>query len=235
MNSAYLNDAYTHTFTTTVERVEANQVFLATTYFYPTGGGQPCDLGTITHNNTIYTVIDVQKNESTIIHTLDKQGLQPGDIVTCTIDWKRRYQLMKMHTAIHLLGAVFEHEAGTQTTGNQIGLEESRVDSNFPVFTKELIQTYIDQANILLKKNLPVTTYFVETKKALEDPTLFKLAAGFKHTNLEHLRIVAIGDYDKQADGGTHVNNTSEIGTIILKGTESKGKERKRVYFSLAP
>ncbi len=233
MHAAYLDNAYTQAFTTTITAAEGTTITLEKTYFYPTGGGQPCDYGTITSNNITYNVTDVKKEGENIIHIVDKPGLHTGATVDCNIDWKRRYQLMKMHTAMHLLCAVFEHEAGTQTTGNNIDITESRADSNFKTFNKEIIQHYIDQANKLIQQDLPVTISYLDSAAALNDPNLFKLATGFKHTHLEKIRIVSIGDYDRQADGGTHVKTLKELGTIQLTKTESKGKERKRVYFTL--
>ena len=234
-NAAYLDDAYTKEFTTTVTSAEGTAITLATTYFYPTGGGQPCDYGTITQGTTTYHVVDVSKKEGVIIHTVDKLGLQVEMEVTCALDWKRRYQLMKMHTAEHLFAAVCEHEAGTITTGNQLDIQQSRTDANFTDFNKETIQKYIDTTNNLIKQDLSVTISYLDAATALNDQTLFKLAAGFKHTTLEKIRIVSIGTYDRQADGGTHVKNLKEIGQLQLLRTESKGKERKRVYFTLLP
>ncbi|MBU2634502.1 MAG: alanyl-tRNA editing protein, partial [Nanoarchaeota archaeon] len=180
-----------------------------------------------------YNVVYVGKFDGKISHEVDKEGLKVGDKVRGVLDWDRRYKLMRMHTASHILSGVLHKETGALITGNQLGVDKSRDDFNLENFDKEEIKNYIDKANEILDRNLDVKISFLKKDEALKDKELFKLAAGFKH-DFEEIRIVEIGDYDKQADGGTHVKNTKECGKIEFLKCDNKGKNNRRVYFKLS-
>ncbi|RMF54344.1 alanyl-tRNA editing protein [Candidatus Woesearchaeota archaeon] len=235
MRALYLDDSYLKEFESVVKEVNQDKfVVLENTAFYPNGGGQPYDTGKIiSENGKEYKVVFVGKFSGQISHEVDKPGLKVGDRIKGIIDWERRYRLMRMHTASHIIANVFHNDAGAKITGNQLGIEKSRVDFSLERFDRELINNYIKKANEIIKRNLEVSVEFVPREEAEKDPSLFKLAMSFPH-DFKELRIVSIGDVDRQCDGGTHVKNTSEIGTVELVKLENKGKNNRRVYFTLS-
>lgn len=228
----FLEDCYAKEADAEVVSADANRVELDRTIFYPQGGGQPCDTGRITCNGTEYAVSDVKKENGTIIHFVDKAGLKAGDKVHCIIDWERRHLMMRYHTASHVIAAVMHKSAGALITGNQIAADETRFDFNLENFDREKMADYVREANEKIRQNIPIKTYFLPREEAMKIPGIVKLAAALP-PQVEQLRIVEIGDLDIQADGGTHVRNTSEVGQIEITKLENKGKERRRIYFRL--
>ncbi len=223
----FMEDQYLKEFPAAVTNVNNNEIELDKTAFYPEGGGQPCDLGMVENNNDMYNVTHVRKENGRIVHTVDKEGLKINDKINCKIDWPRRYALMRNHTAAHVLSAVINNETGALITGNQLGTEQSRIDFSLEVFDKEKIKEYVEKANGLLAQDVPIKTYFISWEEV--DESITKLAMGL-HGH-EKIRIVEIGDIDRQADGGTHVTSTREVGRIELLKIENKGKNNRRVYF----
>jgi misacylated tRNA(Ala) deacylase len=235
MRPLYLEDSYLKEFESIVKEVNNEKyIVLENTAFYPTSGGQPHDEGQIICNNTTYNVVYVGKFSGNISHEVDKPGLNPGDKIKGIINWERRYRLMRMHTASHIIASIFHREANLKITGNQLGLDKSRMDFNMEDFDKDKIQHYLDLANKAISENHEVTIKFVSRAEALKAPELFKLAKEFPQ-DIKEIRIVTIGNIDRQADGGTHVNNTKEIGQIQLLKLENKGKNNRRLYFTLNP
>jgi misacylated tRNA(Ala) deacylase len=230
----YLRNSYLKEFEATVTEVNGKYVILDKTNFYPSSGGQLNDTGTIIKNGEEFKVVFVGKFDGKISHEIDKEGLKVGDNVKGIIDWGRRYKLMRSHTASHILSYVLNTEAGALITGNQLDIDKCRDDFNLENFDREKLKNYIEKANEILSKNLDVKIYFLKRDEAMKDKSLFKLAAGFKH-DFEEIRIVEIGSYDRQADGGTHVNNTKECGKIEFLSCENKGKANRRIYFKLIP
>ena len=234
----FLKDSYLKEFTATVTEVnndkENNPVFiiLDQTAFYPNGGGQPSDIGTLTKDRQVYNVIFAGRFNNQISHQVDKPGLKPGDVIHGKIDWERRHILQRMHTACHVISSVFVKEAGALITGNQLDLEKSRIDFSLDNFDREKIQEYINKANELLATNQDIEISFMPREEAEKIQELSKLAIGLKQ-GVKEIRVVKIGDIDTQADGGTHVNNTSEVGKIELIKCENKGKNNRRLYFKL--
>ncbi len=228
----YLNDSYLKEFDATVVKIEGKLVVLDKTAFYPESGGQLCDLGKLTSNDIIYQIISVKKQQGEIIHELDKEGLKEGDNVHGVVDWERRYKMMRMHTAAHVLSAIINHVTKALITGNQLGLEKSRIDFNLENFNKEEIKNFFDAANEIVKWNLEIKTYFLARQEAEKEGNIFKLAKQLPE-EIKEVRIVDIESFDKQADGGTHVSRTGEVGKIIFLDAENKGKSNRRVYFCL--
>ena len=228
----YLHDSYIKDFTANVVSVENREIILGLTAFYPSSGGQPNDTGII-HVNDVeasYNVVDVIKKDGQIVHIVDTDGLSPGDNITGEINWNRRYILMRMHTAAHILSAVFNKESGVLITGNQLGVDKSRIDFNMENIDREKINSYIETANKIIAENIPVEMWSVKREDALKIPDVVKLA-GALPPDIPELRLVKIGKYDLQADGGTHVKNTGEIGKIELLSVENKGKSNRRIYY----
>lgn len=234
MNKAlYMKDSYIKEFEAEVIGVKEKYVILSQTAFYPQGGGQESDTGKlITEDGTQYSVVFVGKSEGNISHEVDKEGLKIGDVVKGVLDWEKRYAMMRAHTASHVISAVFHNELGAKITGNQLSREKIRIDFNLEDFDRDLIDRSIAQANTYLARDLPVLISELSSEEARKDPSLIKLA-GALPPNVPVLRIVAIGDVDKQADGGTHVHSTKEVGKLKLLKAENKGKNNRRIYLSL--
>jgi len=230
----YFKDSYKKEFETEIKEVNENKIILNSTYFYPSSGGQSNDTGAITRiqDKKEFKVTDIKKENNAIIHILDSSGLKKKDKVNCIIDWDRRYKLMKMHTAAHIISAIIHKKTGAMITGNQLDTEKSRIDFSLDNFNKEKIKEYIEEANNEIKKGHKVETSIISKEEAEKIKNLSKLAKGLP-PSLKEIRIVKIGSIDEQADGGTHVNSTKEIGKINLISTENKGKSNRRLYFSL--
>ena len=246
----YLNDSYLKEFEAKVIKSEAGKIILDKTAFYPESGGQPCDFGKLIKGNEEFSVTNVKKEAGEIIHhvgnaiisehpknqngffDIGKEDLQVGDEVKGIIDWQRRHKLMRMHTAAHILSAIFHLQTNALITGNQLGLDKSRIDFNTETFDREAIKEYFTAANDVVKWNLPIRAYTVPMEQIVNDKKLFKLAKGIP-PGLKDVRIVEIEIFDKQADGGTHVNSTGEVGSIIFLDAENKGADNRRVYFKV--
>ena len=234
MKSAlYMTDSYLKEFEATVENVKDDKfVILNETAFYPSGGGQPHDTGGMICNGEEYPVVFVGKFLGQISHEVSKLGLKTGDKVKCKVDWDRRYRLMRMHTSAHIIDAILYKEADALCTGNQLGLDKSRIDFSLDVLDRDKIQQYVDMANDWVKKAIDVKIYFLPREEALKIPGVVKLASVMP-PEVSELRIVEIPDVDLQADGGTQVKNTLEIGNISLVSVENKGKNNRRMYYTV--
>ena len=225
----YWEDMYAREFDATVVSVEGSRVVLDQTAFYPRGGGLVSDIGRLGGANVTETV----KENGEVFHIVDNPAaFAVGQAVHGTIDWDRRYRVMRMHTTAHILCAIVNRETGALITGNQIAPLESRIDFNLEQFDRGKLTDYVAMANGVVSRGVDVKTYFMKREEALETPGLVKLANALPPTVAE-LRIVQIGDVDTQADGGVHVANTREIGEIVVNRAENKGKSNRRVYFSL--
>jgi len=232
-NALYMADSYLKEFEAIVESVkDGKYIVLSQSAFYPQGGGQPSDTGAMLANSEEYPVVFAGKFDGRISHEVAKPGLKVGDKVTGKIDWERRYRLMRMHTSAHIIDAVLYNEAKALCTGNQLGLDKSRIDFSLDVLDRDKIQQYIDMANEWVKRAIDVKIYSLPREEALKIPGIVKLAAVMP-PEVKELRIVEIPGIDMQADGGTQVKNTSEIGRISLVSVENKGKNNRRMYYTL--
>ncbi|MBW2977931.1 alanyl-tRNA editing protein [Candidatus Woesearchaeota archaeon] len=231
----YMNDCYLKEFEATVKSVSNGKyIVLDKTGFYPKSGGQPNDVGFLVRESDgkQFTVVYAGKFSGEISHEVAEEGLKEGDNVIGKIDWSRRYKLMRMHTAAHIISAVFHQEVGALITGNQLDLEKSRIDFSLEEFDRDKIDDYIRKSNEIVEEDLPIKIYTISRAEATSDPSLFKLAKGLPE-GINEIRIVEIEGFDKQADGGTHVKSTKEVGKIVFLKAENKGKSNRRVYFKL--
>ncbi|MBI2550449.1 alanyl-tRNA editing protein [Candidatus Woesearchaeota archaeon] len=231
--TVFLEDCYAKECDSAVVAAEGSKVELDKTIFCYQGGGQPADNGKITCNGNEYKVVDIKKESGKIMHYLDKPGLKQGDKVHCTIDWERRHRLMRYHTAAHILSAIVNRKTGALITGNQISTDQARFDFDLENFDRAVIEECVKEANEAIKRNMAVKMYFLPREEAMKIPGVVKLANALP-PQVSQLRIVEIGDVDTQADGGTHVGNTSEIGAIEIIKMDNKGKSNRRIYFRLA-
>ena len=234
VKALYMDDSYLKEWDAKVESASQNKfIILDKTAFFPKGGGVEYDTGIITtENGGEFNVVYTGKFSGKISHEVDKEGLKEGDKVHCKLNWERRYLLMRYHTATHVLSGVLFNENNLKVTGNQLTTEKARVDLNMDEMDVDIIKEAIGKSNEIIKKELPVEIYYKSRAEAEKEPDLFKLAIGFPH-DIDTIRIVDIKGFDKQADGGCHVKNLSEIGKIKFKDYINKGKNFKRVYFTV--
>lgn len=231
----YLEDSYLKECEAVVASVKDGKfVVLDQTVFYPKGGGQPCDTGKIIRGNEVFNVVYVGKFSGEISHEVDRVGLKQGESVRCVLDWDRRYRLMRSHTAAHLFASLLCNGTGALVTGNQLETDKIRFDFSLEQFDPSVLQEYVDKTNQLLSGDVPVKSYELPREEALKIPGVVKMAEAFP-PDIPRLRIVELVDLDKQADGGTHVRNLNEVGQIKLLKTENKGKNNRRIYFTLTP
>ena len=232
-----MDDAYKQEFEAEVLEVNDGRfVVLDATAFYPKGGGQPHDTGVLLRGDESFKVLFTGKFDGKVSHEVDKEGLGPGDRVRGVIDWPRRYAHMRAHTASHVISSVFHGDLGCRITGNQLSEDRIRIDFDLESFDRELLEAAIRKADGLLQRGLPVSVSYLPREEALKDPSLVKLA-GATPPAVKELRIVTIGPLDdpvdRQADGGTHVKNTAEVGSLSLLKAQNKGASNRRVYVSL--
>jgi Ser-tRNA(Ala) deacylase AlaX len=228
----YMTDSYMREFESEVESADGTNIVLKDTAFYPHSGGQPNDTGKIIHEEEEYKVVDVIKDAGKIVHVIDREGLSAGDKIKGIIDWTRRYNLMRAHTATHVLCNILHKETGGLITGNQLYEDRLRVDFNLENYDRELLEKLVDKANEVLANEKEVTSYFLPREDALNVEGALKLANKLP-PEVKELRIVEIKDVDVQVDGGTHVKNTKEVGKLKLIKTENKGKNNRRLVVSL--
>jgi Ser-tRNA(Ala) deacylase AlaX len=229
----YQQDSYRKSFQSRVAAVRDGGVILEHTVFFPAGGGVLGDEGTLTAaDGSTRRVVETVDADGEVLHRLDGPPPPAGTAVTGELDWTRRYTLMRYHTATHVLCGVMFNDYGVKVTGNQLTPEKGRVDFSFEAFDRAVLEEGFRKANEMVARDLPVTISFLPAQEALQRPELFKLETGFRHT-LDTLRLVAIADFDVQADGGCHVASLKEIGRLTLTKSENKGKSNRRVYFVL--
>jgi len=234
----YLYDSYLKEFEAKVLKVEENKVILDQTAFYPWGGGLDNDKGKLIWKDKEYDVVDVRKDQESnnIIHFLSETpDFNEGEKVIGIIDWNRRYRIMRMHTAAHIISAILYNNYNVLITGGHITEEYAKDDFNIEHDNwKEIIEDVIKKANKIVEEARQVKIYFMPREEAFKIPGIVKLANKLPPA-INELRIVEIEGVDIQADGGPHVKNTKEIGEIILIKAENKGKNRKRIYYTVKP
>ena len=229
----YMDDGYLKEFEATVESVKDDKyVVLDQTAFYPLSGGVAYDTGVFVKDGEEFPVIYVGKFSGQISHEVSKPGLKVGDKITGKIDWDRRYKLMRLHTAAHLVASIFHNKGGALITGGNIELEKSRIDFSLENYDRNVIDEYVKLANELIQKDAPVKVSYMKREEALKIPDMVKLANKMP-PEVETLRIVEIENIDKQADGGCHVKSIKEIGALEILKLENKGKNNRRVYYTV--
>jgi misacylated tRNA(Ala) deacylase len=229
----YLLDCYLKEYETTVKQAKEKYIVLDDTIFYPNSGGQPHDEGTITKKDgEEFKIVYVGIFSGEISHEVDRLGLKQGDKVHLSLNWERRYTLMKMHTAAHVLSRVLYEEAGATTSGNQLGLDRSRVDFTLEKFERDKIPSWIDKANKYIEEEAEVDKSVMSMEDALKIPG-FAGPSPHLVKDLESLRVVSIGNMDAQPCGGTHLDNLSEIGEIVFVKAENKGRNNRRIYYTI--
>ena len=209
-------------------------VILDRTAFYARGGGQPGDTGVIRIDGAEVKVVDTIRREGQIIHVVaDGLGLEPGMAVEGVIDWNRRYRLMRTHTALHALSGVIYRDFGAKVTGGNMEPGVARMDFELDSISVELGRQVEEILNAELVKGYPAEVIFMAREAALSDPDLIRTKVNLIPEYVREIRVIDIVGLDRQADGGTHVASTLEVGQIRVAKTESKGKANKRMRIEL--
>jgi misacylated tRNA(Ala) deacylase len=221
----YLRDAYLQEFDARVIGVRDDAVALDRTAFYPTGGGQPHDTGALAG----LAVTDVRKDGDLVWHTLTGAPPADGAAVHGVIDWDRRHRLMRTHSALHTLCGVIWNEWGKAVTGGNMEPLEARMDFEFDPLPEGFAATVTALVSAEIAADRPIAVSFLPRGTALEDADLIRTKVNLIPASVSEIRVVDIVGLDKQADGGTHVLSTAEVGSVRVTGTESKGKGNKRV------
>jgi misacylated tRNA(Ala) deacylase len=232
----YQRDSYLKSFDAVVTAIdEANHgVVLDRTAFYPGGGGQPADQGTLSDGTTTYTVTKARKAGPDVVHIIEGEALPAvGTTLHGELNWDRRYQLMRTHTAMHVLCGVVFRDYGASVTGGDMEPLAGRMDFEFETMQKELVQTIENAVNEEIAKGHPVRVDILPREQAFQIPDLIRTKINLLPEGIAEVRVVEIVGLDLQADGGTHVANTSEVGQIRVTDYKSKGKINKRIYVEL--
>lgn len=235
----YHSDSYIQKFEAIVVEVdqENQALVLDETAFYPGGGGQPADTGKIFIENSEITINRVKKIGEKVFHYLTDSDQLPavGSHVQCSLDWERRFQLMRTHTAMHILCGVIFRDYGASVTGGDMQPLKGRMDFEFETMQKELVKDIENAINIEVDNQRLVKVNILPRKEAFKIPDLIRTKINLLPEGISEVRVVEIVGLDLQADGGTHVNNTSEVGIIHVTDYMSKGKINKRIYVELDP
>lgn len=233
----YQTDAYVQEFEAQVISVDemSRAVILDRTAFYPGGGGQPCDLGALQVNGIAYSVDKVKKQGDDVLHFLG--GDEPLPALNSashgTLDWARRYQLMRTHTALHILCGTIFRDYGAQVTGGNMDPLKGRLDFEFESMKGELVREIEEAINKEGAMARDVRVRILPREEAFQIPDLIRTKINLLPEGIQQVRTVEIVGLDLQADGGTHVANTSEVGKIRVADYKSKGAINKRIYIEI--
>lgn len=230
----YQTDSYLKSFEAEVTGVDADLrgVILDKTAFYPGGGGQPADTGRLRLGDRTYFVKRAKKAGGEILHLLEGDEPLPeaGSIVEGHLNWELRYKLMRTHTAMHVLCGVVWRDYGASVTGGDMEPLKGRMDFEFETMRRELVDEIERAINSEVANARPVRTAILPRSEAFEIPDLIRTKINLLPEGIREVRVVEIVGLDLQADGGTHVKNTAEIGRIRVADYKSKGKINKRIY-----
>lgn len=233
----YYQDSYTQSFSAVVTAVdeENHAVMLDRTVFYPGGGGQPFDMGWLEIDGRQVSVARARKAPEGIWHVLEGESRLPlaGQGVHGIIDWQRRYALMRTHTAMHILCGVVFRDFGAQVTGGDMDLLDGRMDFEFESMTRDLVSVIEESVNREVQMARPVHANILPREEAFQIPDLIRTKINLLPPGIESVRTIEIVGLDLQADGGTHVRNTAEVGRMTIADYKSKGKINKRIYVRL--
>jgi misacylated tRNA(Ala) deacylase len=233
----YQTDSYQKSFRAVVQSVDRENrgIVLDQTAFYPGGGGQPSDQGWLTIDNQSFFIARAKKIGPEVYHFIEGDFPLPeiGASVDGKIDWQRRYALMRTHTALHILCGVVFRDYGALVTGGDMDPWMGRMDFEFETMQKELVQSIEAAVNREVAQNRPVKVAILPRHEAFQIPDLIRTKINLLPEGIQEVRVVEIVGLDLQADGGTHVRNTSEVGRVRVTDYKSKGRINKRIYIEL--
>jgi misacylated tRNA(Ala) deacylase len=230
----FLKDSYLRKFETRVVRLAGREAILGSTAFYPGGGGQPPDKGTLGVGPVRAKVVDVRRGGAEIVHVLDNPIPDSVRDLKGELDWERRYAHMRHHTALHVLSGVIWRNFEAKVTGGQMRADRARMDFSFPgEWTVDVVGEIERLTNEALASARSVKVYGLPREEALKNVDLIRTQVNLVPERVRVIRIVEIEGLDTQADGGTHVANTREVGQMEITGHKSKGRQNKRIEFVL--
>jgi len=233
----YHQDSYRQSMAARVTGVDKQNhgIILDQTIFYPGGGGQPPDRGWITIDKEQHQLRGVKRISGEVIHLLPEDASlpAPGSSLEAGLDWKRRYQLMRTHTAMHILCGTIFRDYGASVTGGNMEPLKGRMDFEFASLERELVNKIEHAVNQEIKRSLPVSWRVIPRDEAFQIPDLIRTKINLLPPSISEVRIVEIANLDLQADGGTHVKNTSEVIGVKITDYKSKGRENKRIYLEV--
>ncbi len=232
----YHADSYVSNFDATVMAVENSAIALDRTAFFPGGGGQMADQGTLRWNGRHLPLTGLSKRGDVVWHEVAPETNPlpaPGDAITGELDWALRYRMMRTHTALHMLSAVIFRDFGAQVTGGHMYPDRARMDFAMQAFTPECIRDIEARVNEAVAEDHPVRVYTLPREEAFQIPDLIRTKINLLPPEITTVRIVEIVGLDLQADGGTHVRSTREVGGIRVTNVENKGKQNKRMEIQL--
>lgn len=222
-------DSYLRETEATVVSGESEGVVLDRTVFYARGGGQPGDTGWLRWAGGEARVADTVKGAGVPLHVVEGEAPPLGTAVRAEIDWDRRHLLMRTHTALHVLSAVIWRDFGAKVTGGNMEPGVARMDFELDAMSVEFGREVEERVNVAVAEDRPVLVAFLPRAVALADPDLIRTKVNLIPDHVDPIRVIEIEGVDKQADGGTHVRTTGEIGRVRVVKTESKGKAFKRM------
>jgi misacylated tRNA(Ala) deacylase len=231
----YPTDSYCKEFRATVTEVDsvANAIALDQTAFYPGGGGQPHDTGQLRFNGQTVAVTKVARRGAQVWHTVEGTLPGVGTVVQGEINWERRYQLMRTHSALHVLCGIVWRDYGALVTGGNMEPLQGRMDFEFEALRRELVQEIEDKVNAEIQQGRDVRVRILPRDEAFQIPDLIRTKINLLPEGIAEVRTVDIVGLDLQADGGTHVANIREVGHVRVVDYQSKGKMNKRMYITL--
>jgi misacylated tRNA(Ala) deacylase len=229
----YQTDSYLKAFDAVVTVIDDQRVCLDQTAFYPGGGGQPPDRGSLTWDGGSAHIAQVKRQGAQVWHTLDGQVPAIGTQVRGSLDWEWRYRLMRTHTALHVLCGVVWRDYGASVTGGNMEPLKGRMDFEFETMHRELVTEIETSVNTEVAKGHPVRVAILPREEAFQIPDLIRTKINLLPPQIQEVRTVEIMGLDLQADGGTHVANTQEVGPVRVVNYKSKGAINKRIYIEL--
>ncbi|HEU4355004.1 MAG TPA: alanyl-tRNA editing protein [Actinomycetota bacterium] len=227
-------DAYLRSCEATIVAVSEEGVVLDRTVFYARSGGQPGDAGALRFDGGELSVSDTVKHAGDVLHVVEGAPPAVGTPVTAEIDWDRRHRLMRTHTALHALSGIVFREYGAKVTGGNMEPGVARMDFELTSISQEFGREVEGKLNEALAEDHPVRVSFLPRAEALADPDLIRTKVNLIPEHVDPIRVIDIDRLDKQADGGTHVRSTAEVGRVRVAKTESKGRGFKRMRIELA-
>ena len=227
------SESYVKEFQAIVTGVFDGGVVLDRTAFYTGGGGQPSDSGTLTDGDREYRVTGVKRSDGKLVHQIAGDLPAVGATVNGLIDWDRRYLLMRTHTALHILCGVVWRDYGALVTGGDMKPGEGRMDFEFENFSAEFVDELEIKVNAEVAADRDIHVNNLTRAEADQVPDLIRTKINLLPPNIQRIRTIDIHGLDLQADGGTHVANTREVGVIKVVGHESKGRINKRIRIAL--
>jgi misacylated tRNA(Ala) deacylase len=239
----YYHDSYLREFEATISKADfetgANRVELDKTAFYPGGGGQPSDVGWLIAGDNRFKVVKVKRESGIIWHTLVgefetmSEALGSGQLVACGVDWENRYRIMRTHSAMHILCGVVWKDYGASVTGGNMEPGKGRMDFEFERMERDLVKEIEVKCNDEVIQAREIRSQLLTREEAMKIPDLIRTKVNLIPESVKQIRTVEIVGLDLQADGGTHVRNTREVGQIRVVDYKSKGAINKRIYLEI--